>query len=101
MRIFQNKFKPINLYWLRHMRGLQFDAMQDHDWIGIEDGMLRLCKTSGIYNDFGKSFYNVWADAFHNYTTILVFLFGKEAPDLYAAPAKFYSNVYELSMIYE
>lgn len=59
VRIFQNKFKPINLYRLRHMRGLRFDALQDHDRIGIEDGMLRLRKTSGTYKDFGKSFYNV------------------------------------------
>ncbi len=27
IRIFHNKFKPINLYRLRHMRGLRFDSM--------------------------------------------------------------------------
>ena len=27
VRIFQNKFKPINLYWLHNMRGLRFDAL--------------------------------------------------------------------------
>lgn len=83
------------------MRGLRFDSMQDHDRVGIEDGMLRLRKTSGTYKDFGKSFYEVWADTFHNYTTILVSLFGKEAPDLHAALAKFYSCIYELSTVYE
>ena len=56
VRILQNKFKPINLYRLRHMRGLRFDVQQDHDRIGIEDGMLRLRKTSGTYRDFKKSF---------------------------------------------
>lgn len=61
--------------------------------------MLRLRKTSVTYKDFGKSFYNVWADAFHNYTTILVSLFDKEAPDLHSALAKFYSNVYKLSTV--
>lgn len=101
VRIFQNKFKPINLYRLRHMRGLRFDALQDHDRIGIEDGMLRLRETSGTYKDFGKSFYDVWVDVLHNYTTILVSLFGKEAPDLHSALAEFYNNIYELSTVYE
>ncbi len=47
VRIFQNKFKPINLYRLRHIRRLRFDALQDHDRISIEDGILRLRETSG------------------------------------------------------
>ncbi len=41
------------------MRGLRFDAVQDHDEIGIEDGMLKLRKTSRAYKTFEKSFYNV------------------------------------------
>ena len=101
VRIFQNKFKPINLYRLRHMRGFRFDVLQDHDQIGIEDGMLRLRKTLRTYKDFGKSFYDVWADAFHNYTTIRVSLFRKKTPDLYTALAEFYINVYKLSTVYE
>lgn len=75
--------------------------MHDHDQVGIEDGRLRLWKNSGTYKDFSKSFYDVWADAFHNYTTILVSFFGKEAPNLHATLAQFYINVYELSKIYE
>lgn len=63
--------------------------------------MLRLRKTSGTYKDFGKFFYDMWADAFHNYTTILVSLFSKEAPNLHSAFAEFYSNVYKLSTVYE
>lgn len=99
--IFHNKFKPINLYRLRYMRGLRFNAMQDHDRIGIKDGMFKLRKMSETYKDFGKSFYEIWADAFYNYTTILVSLFGKEAPDLHAALADFYSSIYELSTVYK
>ncbi len=83
------------------MCGLWFDALLDHNWIGIEDGMLRLRKTSRIYKDFEKSFYDVWSDAFHNYTTILVSLFSKEALDLHITLAEFYKNVYELSTVYE
>ncbi len=99
--IFQNKIKPINLYRLRHMRGVRFDSLHDQDCIGIEDGMLKLRKTSVTYKDFGKSFYEVWADAFHNYTSILVSLFGREVPDLHSALAEFYTNIYKLSKVYE
>ncbi len=101
VRILQNKFKPINLYRLRHMLGLQFDSLYDQDPIGIDDGMLKLRKTSGTYKDLCKSFYKVWANAFHTYTTILVFLFGKEVLDLHSVLAEVYTNIYELSTVYE
>ncbi len=101
IRIFHNKFKPINLYRLRHMRGLRFDTFQEQERIGIEYGMLRLRKTSVTYKDFGKSIHEVWSEAFHNYTTILVSLFEKEAPDLHNTLAELHSNIYELSTVYE
>ena len=63
--------------------------------------MLRLRKTSEKYKDFGKSFHEVWSKAFHNNTIILVSLFRKEAPDLHTALAEFYSNIYDLSTVYE
>lgn len=46
VRIFHNRFKPINLYRLRHMRGLRYGAFQDRERIGIQDGMLQLRKTT-------------------------------------------------------
>ena len=49
MRIFQNKFKPINLYRLCHLHDLRFNAIQDHNCIRIEYSMLRLRKTSRTY----------------------------------------------------
>ncbi len=101
VRIFQNKFKPINLYHLRHIRGLWTDSLHDQDRIGIEDSMLKLRKTSGTFKDFGKFFYEVWADAFHNYTAILVSLFEREVPDLHSVFAEFYTNIYELSTVYQ
>ncbi len=63
--------------------------------------MLGLRTMSRTYKNVGKSFYKMWANTFHNYTTILVLLFGKEAPDLYFTLAKFYSNIYKLSIIYK
>jgi hypothetical protein len=101
VKIFVNKFKPINLYRLRHMRGLQYDKLNDMDRIGIEDGMLKLRKTSGTYKDFGKSFHEVWSESFLNYTSIMVSLFGKTAPDLHAALSAFHNDIYQLSRVYE
>ncbi len=43
----------------------------------------------------------MWTDAFHNYTTILVSLFGREVLDLHSALAEFYTNIYELFTVYE
>ncbi len=83
------------------MRRLRFDTLQDQERIRIADGMLRLRKTSRKYKDFGESFYEVWSKAFHNYTTIHVSLFGKEALDLHTVLAEFYSNIYKLSTVYE
>lgn len=42
VRIFHNRFKAINLYRLQHMRGLRYEAFQDQERIGIEDGMLNI-----------------------------------------------------------
>lgn len=87
----------MSLYRLRHMRGLRYEAFQDQERIGIEDRMLRLRKTSGTYKDFGKSFHEVWSEAFINYTAILVSLFGKKAPSLYTVLTQFYGNILQLS----
>ncbi len=63
--------------------------------------MLKLWKTSETYKDLGKSFYEVWVDAFYNYTIILISLFDTEALDLYATLNEFYSCIYELSKVYK
>ena len=101
VRIFQNIFKLINLYRLRHMRGLRFQVIHDKNCISVKDGMLKLRKISGTYKDFSKSFYEIWADIFYNYTTIFVSFFDKEVPNLHSALAKFYMQIYEFSTIYE
>lgn len=101
VRIFHNTFKAMNLYRLRHMRGLRYEAFQDQERIGIEDRMLRLRKTSGTYIDFGKSFHEVWSEAFINYTAMLVSLFGKKAPSLYPVLTQFYGNILQFSKVYK
>ncbi len=77
MKIFHNRFKSINLYRLRHMRGHHYDSLHDQERIGIENGMLRLRKVSGTYKDFGKSFYEIWSENFLNYSSIMVSLFAR------------------------
>ncbi len=89
VKIFHNKFKPINLYSLRHMRGLSFEAYKDKERIGIEDRMLKLRKTLGSYKDYCNSFYEVWSEAFINYTSILVSLFGATVPASKPPPLSF------------
>ena len=82
------------------MRGLSFEAYQDDEKIGIEDGMLKLRKTSGNYKDYVNNFYKVWSEAFINYTSIIVLLFGITAPRFQAAVTRFYSLVIQLSKVY-
>ncbi|MCJ1345948.1 hypothetical protein MMC31_004158 [Peltigera leucophlebia] len=70
-----HKFKPINLYRLRHMRGLRYKTFQSEERIGIEKGMLRLRGTSGSYKDLGNGVYetshNLHAGLTHFYDSIL------------------------------
>ncbi len=75
------------------MRGLTFEAYKDKERIGIEDGMLKLQKTLETYKDYGSNFYEVWSEAFINYTLIMVFLFGAIALRLQAAVTQFYGLV--------
>ncbi len=42
VKIFQKKFKPINLYQLWHIQGLTFETYKNEEKIGIEDDMLKL-----------------------------------------------------------
>lgn len=51
----------------------------DQDRIGIKDSRLRLKKNAGTYKDFGKTFCEVWYEAFINYTAILAAFYGATA----------------------
>ena len=101
VRIFHNKFKPINLYRLRHMRGQRYESYYDQERIGIQDGMLKLRKTSGSYEDYGKSFDKVWSESFLNYIAIMVSLFAPITAELKAALITYYDNILQLAQVYE
>jgi hypothetical protein len=103
VRIFNGKFKLINLYKLRHMRGLGHEFFEDQDRIGFgENGQLKnLKKTVGTFKDFGKTFYEVYAEAFINYQLITTTLFAKISPDLFATLIKYYQKILELAKLYD
>lgn len=63
--------------------------------------MLKLRKTSGTFKDYGNNFYEVWSEAFINYTSIMVLLFGATAPRLQAALTQFHGLVPQLSKVYD
>ncbi len=63
--------------------------------------MLRLRKTFGTYKDFEMSFYEVWSESFLNYTSIIVSLFAPSTAELNVALNPFYSNILQLSQVYE
>lgn len=101
VKIFHNKFDPINLYRLRYRRGLQAEADQDQDTFFIKDGVLKVRRAGGSYKDFGESFHEVWGEAFLNYTAIFISFVGREASDLCVALLQFHGRILELSRIYE
>lgn len=71
------------------MRGLQFDVLQNYNRVKLKNGRLRLQKMLRTYKNFKKYFYNIWANAFYNYITIFISLFGKVALDLYSTLPSF------------
>lgn len=99
MKKFRNKFKPINLFRLRQMKGQSFEAYDDQDRIGIHDGSLRLRKSSGSFKDYGKTL-DIWLESFDNYAMIVISLFGTTAPDLHAALSLFKGDIIQLFRVY-
>lgn len=96
-KIFANKFRPINLYKLRQMRGC--DDMY-RDQISIEEGTLKMKKVTGSYKDYGRDNF-LWSKAFLNYAMILMELFGITTPSLHLALHRFHREIIDLSTVYE
>lgn len=82
------------------MKGLIIKAYKDGKKIGIEYGMLKLRKISGIYKDYGSSFYNVWSRDFINRISIIVFSFEATVPRFPATLTQFYYVVLHNLRIY-
>ncbi len=101
IKIFYNKFKPINLYRLWHMQRHRYKSYYNHNQISIQCGMLKLKKNSGTYKDFGKTFYEVWSGDFINYKEIIVAFFGFISSELHSAFTIFYGNIHKLAKVYK
>ena len=97
VKIFKNKFKPMNLYKMRHLHG--FENTQEEDGIVVENGTLKPRKTTGTLKDFGKSVNEVWSESFVNYMLVINILFG--TPELSAALLLFYRQIMTLARSYD
>ena len=97
-KIFLNKFRPENLYKLRHLQGRE-DKDSDEN-IVIKNGRMKLEKATGTYRDFGTT-WDIWSEAFANYAAIMVDFFGVAFPHLHRALHHFQLKIRQLSRIYE
>ena len=97
-RIFANKFRPQNLYKLRHLQGR--DEKDQEENIFIKDGHMKLKRASGNLRDFGPS-PAIWSESFLKYSSILVNFFGVAFPSLFYVLLKFHDQILKLGRIYE
>lgn len=97
-RIFANKFRPENLYKLRHLKGRE-DKDRDEN-ITIENGLMKLKRVTGTLRDFGST-WDIWSESFINYCMIMVDFFGTAFPTLHRVLLLYYTKVRKLSKIYE
>ncbi len=89
-RLFQNRFRPLNLDKLWHLKG--WDDMY-RDQIAMEDGSLRLRKVTGLYQDYSNDEV-LWSEAFPTYMSVMVTLFGTVAgPPLTLALTDFHREI--------
>lgn len=101
VKIFANKFHPMNLYKLRYFRGSEEDMYRVQIRI-YEDGALKLLKvTIGSYKDYGDD-NTLWSEAFLNYSMILISLCGKNnSSALFHAMVTFHRTIIGLSRKYQ
>lgn len=97
-RIFANKFRPKNLYRLRHLKGREDKDREEN--VTIENGQIKLKRVTGTLRDFGTS-WDIWSKSFINYAIIMVDFFGASSPTLFRVLLLFHTRIRKLSKIYE
>lgn len=97
-RIYENRFKPENLYKFRHLKGRE-DKDRDEN-ITFENGQIKIKKVTGTLRDFGNTI-DIWSDGFLNYSMVLVDFFGVAFPSLFRSLLLFHSKIRHLSRIYD
>lgn len=96
-KIFRNKFRPMNLYELRFIKGRE--DMYQYE-IYVENRVVKVRREAGSFKDYGEDS-EIWSEAFLNYAVILVALFGVSNPTLHFALYSFHRDVIDLSKIYQ
>lgn len=97
-RIYENRFKPENLYKFRHLKGRE-DKDRDEN-ITFEHGQMKIKKVTGTLRDFGNTI-EIWSDGFLNYSMVMVDFFGVAFPSLFRALLTYHSKIRHLSRIYD
>lgn len=97
-RIFSNKFRPENLYKLRHLKRRK-DKDRDEN-ITIENGQMRFKRVTGTLCDFGST-WDIWSESFVNYVMVMVDFFGLSFPSLCRVLLLFYTKIHKLSKVYD
>lgn len=92
-RIFANKFRPVNLYKLRNLKG---DADKNRD----VNGTMKHKQATGTLHNYGST-WDIWSESFINYCMIMVDFFGIPFPTLHRALLLYYTKICKLSKIYE
>jgi hypothetical protein len=102
VKIFNEKFKSINLYKFRHERILDHEFFENQTRIEIENDQLKnLKKTVESYKDYEKSFYEVYAEIFINYLQMTTSLFVKISSNLSVTLIKYYQKILNLIKLYD
>jgi hypothetical protein len=103
IKIFNEKFKSINLYKLRHMRNLNHEFFENQNRIDFEDNdqLKNLKKTIEILKNFEKTFYEIYFETFINYQIMIISLFVKISSNLFVTLIKFYQKILELVKLYD
>lgn len=97
-KIFNGKFKPVNLYKLRHLQGIE--DMYREDRVKFDGDVLNTKKAIGTMKDYGST-PTIWSEAFLNYSQIMVSFFGSTTPDLFFALGEYHREVLDLAKVYE
>jgi hypothetical protein len=103
VRIFNEKFKLINLYKLRHMRELnhEFYLKQNHIELEKNEQLKNLRKIVRIFKNFDKFYYEMYSETFINYHLIVMSLFDKISSNLFVTLIKFQQKILKLTKLYD
>ena len=93
-QIYENRFKPENLYKFYHLKGHE-DKDRDEN-ITLEHNQMKIKKVTGTLRDFGNTI-DIWSDGFLNYSMVMVDFFRRAFPFLFRIRLTYHSKIRHLS----